>query len=287
MRKFRYILLLAAIFGAVSCVVDNVDYQDVTNNSDVVNVIGRITRFTDHDVTTRGAKDDAEANMSSMALAIFPVTDDGTALAGDCVYYSYKKSTAELLFTIDRASNPSLLSYNKPYVMYIFCNMPGMERFAVNSKLEDMLATAYSVESIGIPENGFPMIGSLGDTFSDTFDRDDQKFVLSPTDGSGKLLTPTVDGSKKDLLTIPMAAMFAKVNFSIQVLADQTIPDSYSPKFDVEGYTINGIPSTVDFNKTTPAPSVLNNQTHSLLKAIWRQLVQELLILPSIYLSSC
>ena len=26
MRKFRYILLLAAIFGAVSCVVDNVEY---------------------------------------------------------------------------------------------------------------------------------------------------------------------------------------------------------------------------------------------------------------------
>lgn len=261
MRKFRYILLLAAIFGAVSCVVNDVDYQVNTNQSDVVNVIGRITRFSDHDVTTRGPKDDAEAKMSSMALAIFPVTDDGSGLADNCVYYTYKEATAELLFTIDRASNPALCSYNKPYVMYIFCNMPGMEDISVGSTLDEMLSVAFNVENIDIPANGFPMIGSLGDTFSTTFNRDDQKFVLSPTDGSGKLLTPTVDGNTRDLLTIPMEAMFVKVNFSIEVAADQSIPDSYAPKFYVDGYTINGIPSTVDFNKNTLAESVLDNQS--------------------------
>lgn len=261
MRKFRYILLLAAIFGAVSCVVNDVDYQVNTNQSDVVNVIGRITRFSDHDVTTRGPKDDAEAKMSSMALAIFPVKDDGSGLADNCVYYTYKEATAELLFTIDRASNPALCNYNKPYVMYIFCNMPGMEDIGVGSTLDDMLSVAFNVENIDIPANGFPMIGSLGDTFSTTFNRDDQKFVLSPTDGSGKLLTPTVDGNTRDLLTIPMEAMFVKVNFSIEVAADQSIPDSYAPKFYVDNYTINGIPSTVDFKNDTSATAVLDGKS--------------------------
>ena len=203
MRKFRYILLLAAIFGAGSCVVNDVDYQVNTNQSDVVNVIGRITRFSDHDVTTRGPKDEAEAKMSSMALAIFPVKEDGSGLADNCVYYTYKGATAELLFTIDRASNSGLQLYNKPYVMYIFCNMPGMESFKSKNdetgepgtSLDEMLSVAYNVDNIDIPANGFPMIGSLGDTFSTTFNRDNQVFVLSPTDGSGKLLTPTVDGN--------------------------------------------------------------------------------------------
>ena len=261
MRKFRYILLLAAIFGAVSCVVNDVDYQVNTNQSDVVNVIGRITRFSDHDVTTRGPKDDAEAKMSSMALAIFPVKDDGSGLADNCVYYTYKEATAELLFTIDRASNPALCNDNKPYVMYIFCNMPGMEDIGVGSTLDDMLSVAFNVENIDIPANGFPMIGSLGDTFSTTFNRDNQKFVLSPTDGSGKLLTPTVDGNTRDLLTIPMEAMFVKVNFSIEVAADQSIPDSYAPKFYVDNYTINGIPSTVDFKNDTSATAVLDGKS--------------------------
>lgn len=269
MRKFRYILLWTAIFGAVSCVVNDVDYQVNTNQSDVVNVIGRITRFSDHDVTTRGPKDEAEAKMSSMALAIFPVKEDGSGLADNCVYYTYKEATAELLFTIDRASNSGLQLYNKPYVMYIFCNMPGMGSFKSKNdetgepgtSLDEMLSVAYNVENINIPENGFPMIGSLGDTFSTTFNRDNQKFVLSPTDGSGKLLTPTVDDKTRDLLTIPMEAMFVKVNFSIEVAADQSIPDSYAPKFYVDGYTINGIPSTVDFNNNTLAESVLDNQS--------------------------
>ena len=261
MRKFRYILLLAAIFGAVSCVVNDVDYQVNTNQSDVVNVIGRITRFSDHDVTTRGPKDDAEAKMSSMALAIFPVTDDGSGLADNCVFYTYKEATAELLFTIDRASNSALCNYNEPYVMYIFCNMPGMEDIGVGSTLDEMLSVAYNVDDIDIPANGFPMIGSLGDTFSTTFNRDDQKFVLSPTDGSGKLLTPTVDGNTRDLLTIPMEAMFVKVNFSIEVAADQSIPDSYAPKFYVDNYTINGIPSTVDFKNDTSATAVLDGKS--------------------------
>lgn len=272
MRYTKYITTLFALIALSACTIADIDNQVVVGggaSNDQIQILGRITRFSDHDVTTRGPKDDAEAKMSSMALAIFPVKEDGSGLADNCVFYSYKEATAELLFTVDRASNSGLQLYNKPYVMYIFCNMPGMENFKQKdaetsepgTSLEEMLAVAYGVENINIPVNGFPMIGSLGDTFSTSFDRDNQKFILSPTDGGGKLLTPTVDGQTRDLLTIPMAAMFAKVNFSILVDADQKIPDSYAPKFDVSGYTINGIPSTVDFNKHTSASAVIDNET--------------------------
>lgn len=245
MRKFRYILLLAAIFGAVSCVVDNVEYQGGgVNTTDAVTVIGRMTRFDDHDVTSRGVKNEDEAKLTSMAMALFPVNDDGTALAGNCVYYQYSDNQAELLFTIERGSN---YTYDARYAMYVFCNMPGLGAFGVGSTLEEMMAAFYEVENIDIPTNGFPMMGSLGDTFSTTFDKDGKVFILSPLK-DGELTTPKVDGVTQTLLTIPMKAMYAKVNFTIEVRPDQTIEGNYSPQFTLEGYTVNNVPSKVDFS---------------------------------------
>lgn len=256
MRKFRYILLLAAIFGATSCVVDNVEYQGSINNTDAITVIGRMTRFTDHSVTTRGTKDEAEALLTSMAMAIFPVNEAGTDLAGNCVYWQYTDNQAELLFTVDRGSN---YTYNARYAMYVFCNMD-MSEFGIGSTLDAMLAKSQAVEGINIPTNGFPMVGSLGDTFSTTFNKDNQVFILSPTNEKGDLIAPTVNGTTQTLLTIPMQAMYAKVNFTIKVTPDQSIEGNYSSKFDLHSYTINNVPSSVDFKNTTNSDSeVLND----------------------------
>lgn len=258
MRKFRYILLLAAIFGATSCVVDNVEYQGSINNTDAITVIGRMTRFTDHSVTTRGTKDEAEALLTSMAMAIFPVNNEGTALAGNCVYWQYTDNQAELLFTVDRGSNYTYKA-NARYAMYVFCNMD-MSEFGIGSTLDAMLAKSQDVEGINIPKNGFPMVGSLGDTFSTTFNKDNQVFILSPINENGDLIAPTVNGTTQTLLTIPMQAMYAKVNFTIGVTPDQSIEGNYSSKFDLHSYTINNVPSSVDFKNTTNSDSeVLNN----------------------------
>ena len=232
MRYFKSIVAFAALLFATSCAVDDIDTPSVTPNygGDAVTIIGRMTRFDDKDVTTRGIKNEDEAKLTSMALAIFPVKEDGTGLAGNCVYYQYTANQQELLFTIERGSN---YDYNKPYAMYVFVNMPGMEeiegRFGEGTSLDAMLAKAYDVTNINIPENGFPMMGSLGDTFSTTFDKDDQEFILSPLDANDHLVAPTVGGDTKNLLTIPMKAMYAKVNFTIQVKADQQIEGNYSP----------------------------------------------------------
>lgn len=245
MRYTRFIIAALALL-ATACTIDPIDYPAVdtpTNSSDVVTVIGRMTRFDEYDVSTRGAKDEAESKLTSMAMAIFPVKEDGSGLAGDCVYWQYTDNQAELLFTIDRGSN---YAYNARYALYVFTNMD-MKEFGLGSSLDAMMAKFHSVEDLNIPDNGFPMMGSLGDTFSTTFDRDNKVFVLSPTKANGDLDTPKVDGQTQTLLTIPMKAMYAKVNFTIEVNPDQTIEGNYSPQFTLEGYSVNNIPKTVDF----------------------------------------
>lgn len=254
MRRLRNIFAILALLSTASCAVDNIDVpSSTTPANDVVTVIGRMTRFDDKDVTTRGVKDQDEAKLTSMAMAIFKVNAAGNGLDGGCVYYQYAADQAELLFTIERGSN---YDYDTRYAMYVFCNMPGMsdDVFGVGSTLEDMMAAFYNVENIDIPTNGFPMMGSLGDTFTTTFDNDGKVFILSPRE-NGELTTPKVDGVTQTLLTIPMKAMYAKVNFTIEVRPDQTIDGNYSPQFTLDGCTVNNVPSKVDFINSTNSES--------------------------------
>lgn len=244
MKRLYFVSTIISLVFFAGCMVDDIDYSTpVQGSDDVVTVIGRMTRFDEYDVATRGAKDEAESKLTSMAMAVFPVKNDGTGLAGDCVYWQYTDNQAELLFTIDRGSN---YAYNARYALYVFTNVD-MEEFGIGSSLDAMMAKFHTVKDLNIPENGFPMMGSLGDTFSTTFDRDDKEFILSPIKANGELDTPKVDGQTQTLLTIPMKAMYAKVNFTIQVSPDQTIEGNYSPQFTLEGYSVNNIPSTVDF----------------------------------------
>lgn len=272
MRYTRFIVAILALLSTTACFVDNTEDVIIpTNDNDVVTVIGRITRFDEYDVTTRGVKDEAEAKLTSMAMALFPVVsdDNGGLTTGPCHYYQYTANQAELLFTIDRTVEE--FDKNARYAMYVFTNMPGMGGFKKGDSLEDMLAVAYSVDDIDIPENGFPMIGSLGDTFSKNIDQDGNIFILAPTvDGTDNtdLIAPKKGTSESDLkpqtlLTIPMKAMYAKVNFTIEVSPDQTIEGNYSPQFTFEGCTINNVPSTVDFSNATNSDSAVLTDSFS------------------------
>ena len=254
----RYFAIIACALATISCALDEFDHSPVRNvNSDAVTVIGRITRFDEYDVATRSVKNENESKLTSMAMAIFPVNEDGTSLAGNCVYWQYTENQAELLFTIDRGSN---YTYNARYAMYVFTNMD-MSDFGIGSTLDDMLAKFHEVKNIDIPENGFPMIGSLGDTFSTSFDKDDQVFILSPIDANGDLVAPRVNGTTQTLLTIPMKAMFAKINFTIEVRPDQQIDGNYSSQFTLGSYTVNNVPSTVDFKNNTNSDTEVLSKT--------------------------
>ena len=111
MRHIRLILAIFTLISASSCILEKFELPTPNEtNSDKITVIGRVTRFDDRDVTTRGVKKDDETLISSMAIAIFPVNADGNALAGNCIYYQYSDENVPM-FTIDRSSYTANAKY--------------------------------------------------------------------------------------------------------------------------------------------------------------------------------
>lgn len=251
MRYIRFIAAFIAIFATTSCFVDDIEQVEVPSEGrDDVTVVARVARFDDREVDTRGTKNDAEANVTCMAVAIFPIVDDanGDDAIGDCVFYDFREGN-QLLFTINRQETKGgayIYNVDKPYVMYVFANLPTMtEGNCANMTLDQMKAMAYSVNSgVGIPEKGFPMVGSLGDTI--TPEGDGKTFILKPTSATNPTL-PLVNGDESDLLNVPMKAMFSKVNFTIKVTPDQTVDTHLTPQFTLKSYTVHNVPASVDF----------------------------------------
>lgn len=250
MRYIRFIAAFIAIFATTSCFVDDIEQVEVPSEGrDDVTVVARVARFDDREVDTRGTKNDAEAKVTCMAVAIFPIDTENDAI-GNCVFYDFREGS-QLLFTINRQETKGgtyIYNVDKPYVMYVFANLPTMtEETCANMTLDQMKAMAYSVNAeigVSIPKDGFPMIGSLGDTI--TPEGDGKTFILKPGEPANPTL-PLVNGEESDLLNVPMKAMFAKVNFTIKVTPDQTVDTHLTPQFTLKSYTVNNVPASVDF----------------------------------------
>ena len=245
MRYFRFIAAFIAIFATTSCFVDDIERVEVPSEGrDDITVVARVARFDDREVDTRGTKNDAEANVTCMAVAIFPVEDNEI---GECVFYDFREGS-QLLFTINRQETKNgayIYNVDEPYVMYVFANLPSMtEEACAGKSLAQMKAMAFGVTNVGIPTNGFPMIGSLGDSI--TPEGDGKEFILKPGSATNPTL-PTVDTKPTDLLNIPMKSMFAKVNFTIKVTPDQTVDTHLTPQFTLKSYTVHNVPASVDF----------------------------------------
>lgn len=253
MKYIRIIAIGLILFLASSCAVDYLEFpSEEVNSSDEITVIGHITRFDDYEVATRSAKNEDEVKITSFAMAIFEVTDAG---AGACVHYEYHENASQLLFTVDRSN--SKYATGQKYAIYVFANIPNMktydpdERYDITKlSLETLLSESIAVKGLNIPENGFPMIGSLGDTFSTIIDKDGKTFVMSPTSGNEP---PTVNDEDASTLNIPIKALYAKINFEIEVRPDQTIQDSFAPQFTLNNYKIVNVPNSLDFKNSTNA----------------------------------
>lgn len=247
MRYIRFIAFILAIFATTSCYVDDIKQTVApSNGSDEITVIARVARFVDREVDTRGTKNDAEANVTCMAVAIFPIENGAI---GDCVFYDFKIGN-QLLFTINRQEMKNgayIYNVDAPYVMYVFANLPSMtEETCANMSLAQMKAMAFEVEGVDIVADGFPMIGSLGDAI--TPEGDGKTFILKPGSATNPTL-PLVNGEESDLLNVPMKAMFSKINFSIKVTPDQTVETHLTPRFTLNNYTVHNVPKHVDFTK--------------------------------------
>ena len=279
MKYTKYLMAVAAFFIAASCATTDID--EVVNigagatgvGKDKVQVHCRVVQYEDCDVNTRSDKSATEANVSSMALALFPIEDGAL---GNCAYYDYKEGS-NIVFVIDRAKDfAGDLYTGKQYAMYVFANMhnctgfPTTEDDAKGKPITTFVQSyqTVSVDIADVPESGFPMIGSLGDYVSKNGDEllaDGKYFILKPaasdtnTDGlplvdhdgagAGVEYVPT------DNLEIPMKALYAKVSFTIKVVPDQDISDNAAPRFDLLSYQVNNIAATVDLDSTTNSDS--------------------------------
>ena len=266
MRNIRVILANLALLVINSCAIDNLELPDSSfNASDDITIFGRVTRFDDQNVETRGAKNDDEVKITSYAMAIFNLDYDNSG-EHKCVHYEFHEAknnseNLQLLFTLSRQDDKgnSVFAENTPHAIYVFANMPGMAKFQTSyegTSLDVMLKETAQVSGITIPKDGFPgfpMIGSVGDTFSeDLFDIDGKVLIISPTNEKGELIAPTVGAEPTSTLNIPMKALYAKMNFTIEVRPDQVI-EGFAPNFKIESYQIVNVPNSVDFSKTTNA----------------------------------
>ena len=288
MRRFAtYLAKVVAMIIATSCTMNELLEPTFPSSSsdNLITISPRITHYTDYDVTTRSAKEGDEAKVTSMAMALFPIVDGQIQPS---VYYQYN-GDGNMLFVLDRHKPPFTdANGNEPYkdkqfVMYIIANMQGsgIPETSGNSEgvgwtPEQFVEKYHSInanecfEKIG--ENGLPMIGMLGDVFSEYGDRNTFIFHPAENDSANKNRLPTVNGIPTDNLEIPMRSLYAKFSFTINVDSEQEIVGNPAPRFDLLGYQVVNASSKVyldrqlnEDNDQTGYEDVVTSEFHNVL----------------------
>ncbi|MBO5901599.1 MAG: DUF4906 domain-containing protein [Alistipes sp.] len=262
MRYLHYFAAVMAIVLATSCINSDIDDTPIfsSGSNGQLQVVGRVTQYTDCDVATRSKKEGDEPKVTSMGLALFPIDDNGTI--GDCLYYDFKLG-GSIVFIVDRHDAVFDNYVGKKFAMYIFANMQDAVGFPITAEagkgksLEEFTeyAAAASANVEEVPANGFPMVGSLGNTVTtidDGIAPDGKTLILKPaqTDANVDGL-PLVNDVPTDNLEIPLKSMYAKFTFTISVKPDQEIVGNKAPRFDLLNYEVHNIPKTVDSNSST------------------------------------
>ena len=263
MRYARYIVAFVALILAAACINSDIDDTPikVAGSKNQLQVVGRISQYSDCNVATRSKKENDEPKVTSMGLALFPIEN---GVIGNCLYYDFQLG-GSIVFIVDRHDEVFKNYDNKQFAMYIFANMQDAEGFPTTAEegkgksLTYFKNCAVTVTSNieDVPANGFPMMGSLGDSISAN-DKDGGSLILKPTsDGTNPDGLPVVNGSPTDNLEIPLKAMYAKFSFTITVTPDQEIVGNKTPRFDITSYRVHNLPSTVDTASDTNSDSAV------------------------------
>ena len=258
--RLKYIVLaFVTLLTAVACTFTELDDVNTTPeySSQYLQVVGRIAQYSDCDVATRSKKEGDEPKVTSMGLALFPIENGAI---GNCLYYDFQLG-GSIVFIVDRHDEVFNNYTDKQFAMYIFANMQDAEGFPTTSDEGLGKSLAYftkcaassNVNVEDVPENGFPMVGSLGNTLSiDGIDRDGITLILKPTaSGANVDGLPLVNDVPTDNLEISLKSMYAKFTFTISVTPDQEIVGNKAPRFDLLSYEVNNIAATVDSNSST------------------------------------
>ena len=261
MKFTRIFVVFVTLFAAAACSFTELD--DVTSapdhGSQYLQVVGRVAQYSDCDVATRSKKEDEESRITSMGLALFPIENGAI---GNCLYYDFQ-SGSSIVFIIDRHDDVFNRYDDKEFAMYIFANMQDVDGFpetpeeGVGKSLVYFAncAVAANANVTEVPVNGFPMMGSLGNTISTNngITADGIELILKPSTQSDSNVDglPLVGGSPTDNLEIPLKSMYAKFSFTISVKPDQEVVGNRAPRFDLLSYEVKNIANTVDANLST------------------------------------
>ncbi|MBO5820546.1 MAG: hypothetical protein J6R02_03030, partial [Alistipes sp.] len=273
MRYLQFLAAFVALILATACVHSEVDDRPLVSagSNGQLQVVGRITQYADCDVATRSKKDGDEPKVTSMSLALFPIQDGAI---GNCAYYEYKEG-GSIVFVVDRHDDVfKNYADGTAFAMYIFANMQGATDFprtaeaGAGKSLDYFKGFAHtvSVDVENVPENGFPMMGSIGDNVSAN-DRDGKTLILKPaTSASNPDGLPMINGTATDNLEIPLKSLYAKFSFTISSKPDQEIVGNKAPRFDLTGYTVHNVPTTVDSDSSTNSDTaVMENTTDNVI----------------------
>ena len=313
MRRFAtYLAKVVAMIIATSCTMNELLEPTFPSSSsdNLITISPRITHYTDYDVTTRSAKEGDEAKVTSMAMALFPIVDDQIQPS---VYYQYNGDGNMLFVLDRNRPPFTEANGNEPYsdkqfVMYIIANMQGSGipeksgyvneagkvavyqpdgSVVVKGDSDNQCGAGWTVDDFvskyhwinnnecfeKIHDNGLPMIGMLGDVFSDY--GDGNTFIFHPIKddaNNNKNGLPTVNGTPTDNLEIPMRSLYAKFSFTINVDSEQEIVGNPAPRFDLLGYQVVNASSKVylsrqlnEDNDQTGYEDVVTSEFHSVL----------------------
>ena len=279
MRYLQFLAAFVALILATACVHSEVDDRPLVSagSNGQLQVVGRITQYADCDVATRSKKDGDEPKVTSMSLALFPIQNGAI---GNCAYYEYKEG-GSIVFVVDRHDDVfKNYADGTAFAMYIFANMQGATDFprtaeaGAGKSLDYFKGFAHtvSVDVENVPENGFPMMGSIGDNVSAN-DRDGKTLILKPaTSTSNPDGLPLVNGTATDNLEIPLKSVYAKFSFTISSKPDQEIVGNKAPRFDLTGYTVHNVPTTVDGDSSTNSDTaVMENTTDNVISGKYAQ----------------
>ncbi|MBO7265132.1 MAG: DUF4906 domain-containing protein [Alistipes sp.] len=261
MRYIKFLAAIVALVAATACVTSEVDDMPIISagSNGELQIVGRVTQYSDCDVATRSKKEGDESKVTSMGLALFPI-ENGTI--GNCVYYDYQLG-GSIVFIVDRHDAVFNSYENTQFAMYIFANMQDAAGFPTTSEAGVSKSLAYftncavasTINVEEVPANGFPMMGSLGHT-------DGKVLILKPsqTDANVDGL-PLVDNVPTDNLEIPLKSMYAKFSFTIAAKPDQEIVGNKAPRFDLVKYSVNNIAATVDCDSDTNSDNAVISTT--------------------------
>ena len=227
--RYEWMLGLLVVISLISCVEE--DFGTRYGVKGQLQVMGRVTNFSERQVTSRGLKTNEESKISNMSLFIFDNNEK-------CIDFQHVNS-ANPVFVVDRQSlsNNALGNPVDSCKLYIVANVfngftnetliETAKGVAIGQDLTaDLLTASSPTVGVLIPEKGFPMIGHLDDVN----------------------LSYNNEALSSDILEIPLEALYAKIVFTIKVTPDQH-SDEFISSFNLSSWEVHNLPDSVSVGK--------------------------------------